>query len=97
MHHLSRCDGEPPGPADTLLLVEVADSSLRFDQTVKLPLYARAGIAEVWIVDFKRRAVDVYRTPAGDGFGETATYRPGDTVALLLAPDIVVRLDLPFG
>ena len=39
-------DGERPGPADVLLLVEVADSSLRYDRTVKLPLYARAGIAE---------------------------------------------------
>lgn len=37
--------GGRPGPADVLLLIEVADSSLRFDQTVKLPLYARAGIA----------------------------------------------------
>ena len=89
--------GEPPGPADVLLLIEVADSSLRFDQTVKLPLYARAGVAELWIVDLKRRVVDVYRAPAGDGYGDATIYRPGDHLALALAPGIVVRLDLMFG
>lgn len=89
--------GEPPGPADVLLLVEVADSSLRFDRTVKLPLYARAGVAEVWIVDLKRRVVDVHRAPAGNEYGEATTYRSGDRLALALAPEIVVSLDLVFG
>lgn len=89
--------GEQPGPADVLLLVEVADSSLGFDRNVKLPLYARAGIAELWIVDLKRRLLDAYRTPAGDGYRETTTHQPGDQLALVLAPDIVVKLDLVFG
>ena len=89
--------GEPPGPADVLLLIEVADSSLRFDRTVKLPLYARAGIAEFWLVDLKRRVVDVYRAPSGDSYAEATTHRPGDSLALVLAPEIVVKLDLVFG
>ena len=89
--------GERPGPADVLLLVEVADSSLRFDRTVKLPLYARAGVAELWIVDLKRRAIDVHRGPVGNGYNDMATYRAGDHLALLLAPEIVVKLDLMFG
>ncbi len=86
--------GEPPGPADILLLVEVSDSSLRFDKTVKLPLYARAGIAELWIIDVKRGVVDVYRKPNGDSYGEQITQRPGDRIALALAPDIIVTLDI---
>lgn len=53
-----------------LLLVEVADSTPRYDRAVKLPLYARAGIGEVWIVDLRRRVVDVHRTPAGDGYAD---------------------------
>jgi Uma2 family endonuclease len=89
--------GDRPGPADVLLIVEVADSSLAFDRGVKLPLYARAGVAELWIVDLKRRVVDAYREPAGEGYRETATYRPGEQVALALAPEIVVTLDLVFG
>jgi Uma2 family endonuclease len=89
--------GERPGPADVLLVVEVADTSLRFDRTVKLPLYARAGIGELWIIDLPRRVLDAYRKPAGDGYGENTTHHAGDSVALALAPDISVRLELMFG
>ena len=89
--------GKRPGPSDVLLLVEVADSSLRYDLTVKLPLYARAGIAELWIVDLKRRALDAFRRPAGDGYAEVSTHRPGDRLALAAAPGITVSLDLMFG
>lgn len=89
--------GERPGPSDVLLIVEVADSSLSFDRNVKLPLYARAGIAEVWIVDLRRRALDAYRAPDGDGFHEMKTHQPADHVALALAPDIVIKLDLMFS
>jgi Uma2 family endonuclease len=89
--------GGHPGPADILLLVEVADSSLRFDRTVKLPLYARAGIAELWIVDLQRRVVDVHRRPADDEYGEITTHQPREQVALVLAPEIMVKLELTFG
>jgi len=89
--------GERPNPSDVLLLVEVADSSLRFDRTIKLPLYARAGIAEFWIVDLKRRVLDAYRRPAGSEYAEMTTHRPGDQLALAIAPEITVRLDLVFG
>ncbi len=85
--------GERPGPADVLLLVEVADSSLRFDQRVKLPLYSRAGIAELWIVDLQRRVLHAHRKPNG----EMTTHQPGDQIGLALAPEIVVKLDLVFG
>ncbi len=90
-------DGERPGPADVLLLVEVADSSLRYDRMVKLPLYARAGIAEYWIVDLQRRVVDAYRGLAGDGYREKTEHRAGEELAVVLAPEIVVRLDLYLG
>ena len=89
--------GERPGPADVLLLVEVADSSLSFDRKVKLPLYARAGIAELWIVDLKRRVLDAYRKPVANGYQETTTLQPGGLLALAIAPEIIVRLDLVFG
>ena len=89
--------GDQPGPADVLLLIEVADSSAQFDRTVKLPMYARAGIAEVWIIDLKRRVLDVYREPTGDEYRETVTHQPGDIVMLALAPEIKVPLDRVFG
>lgn len=89
--------GAFPGPADVLLLVEVADSTLRYDLGVKLPLYARAGIAEVWIVDLHRRVVDVHRAPAEDGYATVETFAAGDTVVLMLAPEITVELRQVFA
>ncbi len=89
--------GDRPGPADVLLLVEVADSSLTFDRTVKLPLYARAGIAEYWIVDLKREVLEAYRRPVADGYAEATEHRAGARLALAHAPEIVVGLDLIFG
>ncbi len=51
---------------DALLVVEVAESSLAYDRTVKLPVYARAGIPEYWIVDEVSRCVEVWRPGAAD-------------------------------
>ncbi len=85
-----------PGPADVLLLVEVADSSLRFDKKVKLPLYARAGIGEVWIVNLAQRVLEAYREPAGEDYKSVKQYGAGDRIALGLAPDIVVPLAQAF-
>jgi Uma2 family endonuclease len=89
--------GEPPGPADVLLLIEVADSSLRFDRAVKLPLYARAGIPEVWIVDLKRRTVDVHRLPTDGKYAEDETAWGDRTLTPALAPDAAVTLRQIFG
>ncbi len=89
--------GERPGPSDVLLLVEVADSSIRFDRAVKLPLYAHAGIPEVWIVDLKRRVLDVHRGPSGGSYSELTTYQRGDTLGLAMVPEIRVTLDQVFG
>ena len=89
--------GERPGPADVLLLIEVADSSLRFDRAVKLPLYARAGIPEVWIVDLRRREVDVHRVPRDGHYAETTAMRAGDVLSPALAPEVRLTLDQVFG
>jgi Uma2 family endonuclease len=55
-----------PRPDDVLLLVEVSDSTLDYDRDVKTPLYARAGIPEVWIVNLEGQEVEVHRAPDGD-------------------------------
>ena len=86
-----------PGPSDVLLLVEVADSSLQFDRIVKLPLYARFGIAEVWIVDLKGRTLETNRSPGDGHYGQVSTHGPGEILTLSAAPDITVRMDQVFG
>lgn len=70
-----------PGPDDVFLLIEVADSSLAYDRDVKLPLYARAGIAEVWMVDLAAKAVERYLDPADGAFSQIETLKPGESLA----------------
>jgi Uma2 family endonuclease len=55
-------------PADVLLAIEVAASSLSYDRLVKVPLYARHGIVEFWIVDLDGRQVEIHREPSGERY-----------------------------
>lgn len=71
-----------PEPADVFLLVEVADSSRAFDRGTKVPLYARNGIAEVWIVDIIDEVIEVYRQPVHGAYRSTERYRRGQKVAI---------------
>ena len=65
---------------DMLLLIEVADASARYDREIKLPLYARHGVVEVWIVDLEARLVRFFRQPSGDRYTDTtSTAMPGPT------------------
>ena len=73
---------ELPQGRDALLVVEVAESSLRYDLQVKLPLYAQAGIPEVWVVDLVREKVHVFRKPEGEGYGEAQALEDGELEAL---------------
>jgi Uma2 family endonuclease len=82
-----------PTVPDVLLLVEVADSSLRYDRAVKLPLYGRHGIAEVWIVDLERLQVEVCRGPTAKGYSSVARLGAGSSVEPLLLPGVVLRVD----
>jgi Uma2 family endonuclease len=75
-----------PTAADVLLVIEVADSTQRYDRTVKAPLYARHGISELWVVDLENALVHVYRRPESDTYADTsATDRPGATSIAALA------------
>ena len=65
-----------PGPEDVLLLIETSDSSLSRDRNVKLPLYARYGIPEVWIENIPDSVIEAHRNPVNGEYTETRTYRP---------------------
>lgn len=67
-----------PQPGDVHLLVEVADTSLEKDQKVKLPLYAAAGIPEVWIVNLTEGQLQQYTEPSAEGYSNIRIYRAGD-------------------
>lgn len=81
-----------PRAGDVFLIVEVSDSSLRFDREVKLPLYARSNIAETWIVDLEHDVLIVCRDPAHDGYRDIRTLRNPGSVSPGLLPNCVVDL-----
>ena len=66
-----------PGPDDVLLLIEVMASSADRDRDIKLGLYAKANIAEVWLVDLNADRVEIYRSPAGGTYTEILDPEPG--------------------
>jgi Uma2 family endonuclease len=82
-----------PLPANVLLLIEVADSSLRLDRRVKLPLYARAGIREAWLCDLTTDRVEVHRQPSADGYASLRVAAPGESLAAEAFPDIHVTVE----
>lgn len=83
----------PPLPEDVLLLTEVAESSLIFDQTDKRAAYARNGIAEYWIVDLTRNLLHVFRDPERGEYRTELTISPGESVAPLAFPDTPIALN----
>ena len=79
-------------PADVLLVVEVAQSSLHYDRGVKLPLYARHSIPEVWLVDARSQKLTRHRTPLQGSYARTDTPDLTKPLAIELLPR--VQLDL---
>jgi Uma2 family endonuclease len=79
-----------PRPDDILLVVEVADSSLRYDRRRKVGLYAVAGIQKYWVVGVEREWVEVHRAPEGQVYRDVRRVPLGDTVAPLSFPDLVI-------
>ena len=86
-------------PTTAVLVVEISDATLSYDRNHKGGLYARAAIADYWIVNLINRRLEVYRNPVADaaqpfGFGYSArtTHDPGDVVAPLAAPTAPVAV-----
>jgi Uma2 family endonuclease len=83
---------------DALLVIEVAESSLPYDRSTKLKLYAAAGIPEYWIVDCVGEGLEVYRTPDADGYRDVVHVTgPAATVTLQAFPDVALALSEIFA
>jgi len=80
-----------PHPEDVLLLIEVSDSTLRYDRDVKIPLYAKNGIPEVWLLDIQNRQLEIYREPI-NGIYQQRDCRRAGKIAPILYPDAVIDL-----
>ncbi len=81
-----------PQPADVMLIVEVAEASLDYDRDMKVPLYARHGIPEVWLLDVAGRCMTVFRAPGSDGYGEQRRIVSAESIAPVLLPAAVIDL-----
>jgi Uma2 family endonuclease len=77
---------------DVLLLVEVAETSLRYDRLVKIPLYAAAGIREAWVVDVEGGCVEAYRETGPEGYRRTLRFERGTMFGPEAFPDLVLSV-----
>jgi len=78
-----------PMPSDIALVIEVSVTTLRYDRDIKLPLYARAGIPEVWIVQPRKGTITAYRDPLNDAYTTKETFTRADE---LTVPSMTVRM-----
>ncbi len=83
---------ELPGPADVLLVVEVAESSVATDRDVKLPLYGRAGIGEAWLVDLPAGTIEVHTGPSPAGYRGRSVHGIGALVSPVGLAAVVVAV-----
>ncbi len=82
-----------PTARDILLVIEVVDTSARYDRQVKLPLYARFGLPEAWLLHLPRGWLEVHREPAATGYQQVQRYGRGERVAPLVFPDVALAID----
>ena len=79
-------------PAEVLLLIEVADSSLLYDQGLKRKVYAKLCVAEYWVVNAKTLETTVYRDPQGESYGDIQAVSQDQTLTPSLLPALSVSL-----
>ncbi|MFN3476129.1 MAG: Uma2 family endonuclease [Candidatus Methylomirabilales bacterium] len=82
-----------PGPEDVFLIVEAAETSADYDRELKIPLYARAGIPEVWVVELDAERIEVYRKPGPHGYQEVQTVRRGPHLSPQAFPELALASD----
>lgn len=80
-----------PMPADVFLLIEVADTTARYDREVKIPLYARNGIPEAWLLDLRQRYLEVYRQPQQGQYRQVTEHRVG-WISPASCADVMINL-----
>jgi len=91
---LTKYDGKRhPRPAETILVVEVSDASLKYDRGDKLSLYGAAMIPEVWIVNLPNDLIEVYQDPDVGIYQTTKIFRIGEAVVSQVLPDLVLRVE----
>ena len=95
---LTKYDGKRhPRPEETILVVEVSDSTLKYDRTVKLLLYAQAEIPEVWIVNLPDNIIEIHQKPKHGIYQLTKIFNSGEIVRSEVLPDLEIEADKILG
>ncbi len=82
-----------PTPADVLLVIEVADSSLEYDREVKAHLYGRAGVPETWVKNLPEDCIERFTEPGPEGYSQHTVHRRGETLTPVTLPDLELPVD----
>lgn len=86
-----------PTSADVLLLMEVADVSLQYDQKIKLPLYSKAGIHEVWIANLPEEQIEIYTQPTDGVYHETHIVKRSESFTSPALPGLTLTAAMILG
>ncbi len=86
-----------PIPKDALILIEVSNSTLKYDRDVKLALYAEAEIPEVWIVNLPNDIVEVHQKPSVGIYQLAKIFKRGETLASEVLPELSIAADEILG
>ena len=79
-------------PEDTFFVVEVSETALRYDTEIKLPIYARTGVSEVWIENLREGVLLVWRDAAGKNYDIQFTLGRSESVNALAFPDVIFKV-----
>jgi len=95
---LTKYDGKRhPQPTEILLVIEVSDTTVKYDREVKLPLYAEAEIQEVWVINLPKDIVEVHRKPTVGLYQTVEIYKRGDQLQPASLPDLSMSVDEILG
>ena len=86
-----------PGPADILLIVEVAESSIEYDRDVKARVYARSGVHEYWLADLNENVLLQHSSPRDGTYRNVQRYMRGQSLAPQLLPECIISISDLFG
>jgi Uma2 family endonuclease len=95
---LTKYDGSRhPRPSETLVVIEVSDSTLKYDRETKLSLYAEAGIKEFWIVNLPKNIIEIHTNLSDEVYQIVKIFKLGDTIKSETIPDLEIEVDKILG
>jgi Uma2 family endonuclease len=86
-----------PQAADVFLIIEVADSSVEYDRDIKIPLYAQAGVAEVWLVNLPKETIEIYSQPLEGKYSEIRLVKRGESFSANSIPNLTIDTNAVLG